>query len=231
MSDPRIQAGLAQLPQFRALPADLLEQLAQLGCARSFRAGETIFCQGDACRGFFAVLAGSVRVYRISPDGHEQLVHHLRAAQSFGEPALLSGGVYPAHAAAIEDSELIEVEGQGFLRLFRSDQRLAAAIVAALSARLLELVGRIEELSVVGAEARLARYLLQLPARMLVKAVVVQLPMAKKDLALHLAITPETLSRLLRRWSDDGLVRVEGRGLQVLDSDGLIAIADGRRRA
>jgi CRP-like cAMP-binding protein len=50
--------------------------------------------------------------------------------------------------------------------------------------------------------------------------------MAKKDLAAHLAIAPETLSRLLRRWQDSRIVESRGRNLAILDSRVLIAIAD-----
>jgi len=55
----------------------------------------------------------------------------------------------------------------------------------------------------------------------------VELPVAKKDLAAHLAIAPETLSRVLRRWEQDGLVDTAQRTLALLDPAKLLAIADG----
>jgi CRP/FNR family transcriptional regulator len=67
---------------------------------------------------------------------------------------------------------------------------------------------------------------LRLPAKDEAGALVVHLPMAKKDLAAHLAIVPETLSRLLRRWQDQGIVESRGKELAILDARVLIAIAD-----
>ena len=99
-------------------------------------------------------------------------------------------------------------------------------MVGSLSQWLLGLVERIDELSVASAGARLARYLLRQPSHRIESATQVELPMAKKELAAHLAIAPETLSRLLRRWQDAGLVRSEGRTLTVLDERLLAALAD-----
>jgi len=140
---------------------------------------------------------------------------------------VLSMQRYPASAAAIEPgTQLVEVGAAPFLEVFHSDRRMAAAMVSALSMWLLGLVERVDELSVASAGARLARFLLRQPSRVESGETRVELPMAKKELAGHLAITPETLSRLLRRWQDRGIVRSEGRTLVVLDENLLAAVAD-----
>jgi CRP/FNR family transcriptional regulator len=227
MPDTQVRAALEKLPHFRNLPRELLDALAAGSRVLELRAGETIFTQGTEPTGFFAVLAGAVRVYRISPDGREQVLHHLRAGQSFAEAAVLSFGRYPAHAIATEDdSRVVEIGAATFLKLFREDPRLSAAMVGSLCMWLLSLVERIEELQVASAPSRLARYLLRLPATGAKDPLMVELPMAKKELAAHLAIAPETLSRLLRRWQDSGVVETRGRHLALLDSRVLIAIAD-----
>ena len=76
------------------------------------------------------------------------------------------------------------------------------------------------------AEARLARYLLRLPARAQEGSLRVALPLRKRELAAQLAITPETLSRLLRRWQDQEWVRTEGSALTLLDPGALTALAE-----
>ena len=227
MTDTHVRAALEDLPHFRSLPRELLDALAAGARRIELRSAETIFTQGSVPTGFYAVESGSVRVYRISPDGREQVLHHLRAGQSFAEAALLSLGRYPAHAIATEDdTRVIEIGAVTFLRLFREDPRLSAAMVGSLCMWLLSLVERIEELQVASAPSRLARYLLRLPATGARDPLTVELPMAKKELAAHLAIAPETLSRLLRRWQDAGVVESHGRNVVLLDSRVLLAIAD-----
>jgi CRP/FNR family transcriptional regulator len=227
MPEPSIAADLRFLPHFRGLPEDLLQALATGARRRTFAAGEAIFREGQPARAFYFVRRGTVRVYRISNDGREQVLHHLGEGRSFAEAAVLTMPSYPAHAeSVVAGTELIEVGAEGFLKLFREDARLAAAMVSSLSMWLIGLVERVEELSLASAPARLAHYLLRLPSRVENGTVTLALPIAKKDLAAHIAITPETLSRLLRKWQDAGIVRGRGNALEVLDERLLEAIAD-----
>ena len=126
---------------------------------------------------------------------------------------------------------LLRVDGPGFLRIFRENDRLAAAMVSSVSGWLLRLVERVEELSVVSAGARLAHYLIRIPSGTEGGHMVVDLPMSKKDLAGYLSITPETLSRLLRRWVDRGVIAMDRRHLTILDENVLMAIADRETQA
>ena len=226
MSAPSLVDVLRELPHFRALHPDLVAEIARGSKLGHHPAGELLFSQGDPCRAFYFVHSGAVRVFRTGGDGREQVLHHVRAGQSFAEAALLSTGRFPASAITTAATELVEIGGDVFLRLFRSDSRLAAAMVSSLCMWMHELVERIEELSVASAGARLARYLLRLPASGGGEPLTLELPMAKKDLAAHLAITPETLSRLLRRWQDQSVIRSTGKHVSVLDTRVLIAIAD-----
>lgn len=227
MPDATIAADLRFLPHFRGLPADLLQAIAAGSRRLIFETGQPVFSEGEPARAFYCVRRGTVKVYRISADGREQVLHHLGEGRTFAEAAVLTMPAFPAHAVAIvADTELIEIGAPRFLELFRNDPRLAAAMVSSLSMWLIGLTERVEELSVASATARLAHYLLRLPSRVEKGAIAIELPFAKKDLAAHLAITPETLSRLLRRWQDAGLLRTSGRLLEVLDERLLVAIAD-----
>ena len=231
MSDKDLVSDLRLLPHFRALPPDLVEAIAAGSRRVAFKAGQSIFSEGEPTRAFYSVRRGAVKVYRLSPDGREQVLHHLGEGHTFAEAAVLSMPCYPAHAVAVTAAELIEIGAARFLELFRGDPRLSAAMVSSLAMWLISLTERVQELSVASATARLAHYLLRLPSRVESKVVVLELPLAKKELAAHLAITPETLSRLLRRWQDAGLVRGNGRRLEVLDERLLVAIAGGDEHA
>lgn len=224
-------ADLRRLPHFRGLPDDLLEGVASASRSVRFDAGLTIFAEGDPVRGFWAVRSGMVKVYRLSIDGHEQVLHHLGQGRTFAEAAVLSMSHYPAHAVAVADTELIEIAAEPFLRLFRGEPRLAAAMVSALSNWLLDLTDRVENLSIASASVRLAHFLLRLPSRRADGVTVLELPFAKKELAAYVATTPETLSRLLRRWQEADVLRSAGRRLEILDERVLSAIADGGENA
>lgn len=220
--------SLAALPHFQLLERALLERIAAGSHARHLDAGTMLFHDGEPCRAFFAIQRGGVKLYRSTPDGHEQIVHNLGAGQTFAEAALLNLGRYPASAVATESpTEVIEIGGETFLRLLGEDPRVARAMVGSLCMRLVSLVERVEELSLVHAGSRLARYLLRQPGAGPSSRVKIELSLAKKELAAHLSMTPETLSRLLRRWQELGWIESERSSVTVLDAAQLSALGDG----
>jgi CRP/FNR family transcriptional regulator, dissimilatory nitrate respiration regulator len=232
MPDTPLVPLLRRLPIFGALDEPTLARIAAGSRPRRLEAGEALVREGEPVRGFFAVAAGSVRIFRLAPDGREQVLQRVRAGQTFAEAAVLSMKRYPANAVAAEPgTEVVEIGAETFLRLFEDDTQVAKSMVASMATWLLRLVGRVEELTVLSAGARLARYLLDLPSTSTDEGSSVALPLAKKDLAAQLGITPETLSRLLRKWQDTGVARTEGASVVVLDADALLAIAEDARDA
>jgi CRP-like cAMP-binding protein len=228
MGDPAVLETLSSLPHFRLLARDLLDRIGAGSRLRRLEAGQIVFREGEACRGFFAIRSGAVKLYRTTPDGREQVVHNLREGQTFAEAALLNMGRYPASAVAMESpTDLIEIAGEAFLAAFREDSRLSLAMVGSLCMRLLSLVERVEELSLVHAGSRLARYLLRQQGTGPADRIQIELQLPKKELAAHLSMTPETLSRLLRRWQDSGWIDSERTSVTILDSVRLLAMADG----
>jgi CRP-like cAMP-binding protein len=228
MSAPEVLETLSTLPHFRLLDPELLRRVAGGSRLLRLQSGEILFRDGEPCRGFFAIRIGGVRLYRLTPDGREQVVHNLGAGQTFAEAALLNMGRYPAFAVATETpTEIVEIAGEPFSKLFREDPRLSAAMVGSLCMRLMSLVERVEDLSLVNAGSRLARHLMRQPGHGPSERIRIDLSLSKKDLAAHLSMTPETLSRLLRRWQDQGLVESERGSITVLEPKRLLALADG----
>jgi CRP-like cAMP-binding protein len=227
MSEPAIELALRALPHFKTVPPDLLAQVASMSKRIHADTGEMLFREGDACRSFYAIESGSVKLYRSQSDGREHVVHNLHAGATFAEAALLSFGRFPVSGVVTEASTvLLEIGGERFLELLRTDARLAPAMISSLSMRLVSLVERVEELSLVQAGSRLARWLLRQPAQGTGEPAV-ELSLAKKSLAAHLAMTPETLSRLLGRWQEEGWIKNERTRVVLRDSRSLLALADG----
>ena len=223
---PGVAQALAELPHFRELPPELLSKVVALSREVALDAGEPLFQAGQHCDAFFVVRQGLVKVFRLAPDGREQVMHHIGPGHTFAEAALFHYGIFPASAAAVEATSLIRIDGPRFLRLFAEEPALASSMVGSLCGWLHTLLDRIEVLTLISAGSRLATYLLRLPAREVRGQLRVELPVAKKSLAAELSITPETLSRLLHRWSERDLIRVDGRSVALLDSQTLEALAE-----
>jgi len=221
-------ADLAELPHFRELPAAGLARLAAVCRAREGQAGELLFREGQSAERFYAVLAGAVSVFRLRPDGREQQVHRIGPGRLLAEAAVLQFGHYPASARIVATpTRLIAVHGDGFRALLASEPALATAMIGGLSLWLHLLLDRIDVLTRASAGARLAAWLLAAPARGAGDRAVVELALPKRQLAAELSLTPETLSRLLRRWSDAGWIAVAGRRITLRDPEALLVAADG----
>lgn len=211
---------LGQCPLFSALPEPGLGGLVALVEKIAVKRGAEIFAQGDPCHGFYVVVEGSVKVFRLSPSGREHVLHVARPGQSFGEAALFSGTDFPAFAEALEDSLLLYLPRKAFLALLERRPEMALGMLAGLSQWLRRLVALFEDTVLADVDTRLARFLLQLVENNRGEGKVT-LPMQKQVLASHLATTPPTLSRGLARLEQEGLIRVNDLEVEFLDREGL----------
>ncbi len=89
---------LAGIPLFAGLSKAQYEALARIGVRRSCRKGERIFSEGDEGTGFYVVVAGRVKIFKVSADGKEQILHLFGPGESFGEVSVFTGQGFPADA-------------------------------------------------------------------------------------------------------------------------------------
>ena len=219
---------LAQTPLFSGLEDVQLRQLARIALHRSYRKGEIIFNEGDPADGFYVVVEGRVKIFKVSSDGKEQILHIFGSRHPFGEVPVFAGQRFPAMAQAIAPSRILFLPRQAFVKLISENPSLALNMLAVLSRRLREFTVQIENLSLKEVPGRLASYLIFLSTEQ-GDARSVALKISKGQLASLLGTIPETLSRIFARMSDQGLIRVKGRIIELVDRQGLVRIAEHGR--
>ncbi|HEB49549.1 MAG TPA: Crp/Fnr family transcriptional regulator [Desulfobulbus sp.] len=205
---------------FQGLPEAQLAELARIAKEKKHGRGETIFFEGDPASGFYMVAEGKVKIFKVSMGGKEQILHIFGPGEPFGEVAVFHGQPFPANAATLASSSLLYFPRREFVRLVSANPSLALNIIAMLSLRLRRFATQIENLSLKEVPGRLAsylRYLAEEQARD--DRVVLDLP--KGQLASLLGTSPETLSRIFARMSEEGLIRVEGKTIHLLDMEQL----------
>uniref|UniRef100_I2Q6P8 cAMP-binding protein n=1 Tax=Desulfovibrio sp. U5L TaxID=596152 RepID=I2Q6P8_9BACT len=217
--------AVAGIGLFAGLGPKELAALAGIAEVRSYAKGQDIFFAGDKALGFFSVASGKVRIYQTSLAGKEHILHVFGPGEVFAEVAVFSGGVYPASAQALEDGDYLFFPRERFRRLLAEDPDLAMNMLGLLAVRLRQLVKKIEDLSLREVPARLAAHLLLLAAQSRKRVLSLDLP--KGQLAAYLGTIPETLSRVLRRFSDEGIISLSGNGVEILDAARLERQAGG----
>jgi len=187
---------------------------------RQLAAGQALFSQGDRADAFFIVRSGAMKLFRVSPQGTEKIMRLVRGGQSFAESVLFSDPPrYPVHAQAAEDSDLLAIEREAYLRLLRESFDTCRAVMAQMTQRIYAHWNEIEALSLHGAMPRVAHYLLEQLASQ--GGPTLRLPLPKVQIAAQLGLAPETLSRALRKLTEGGAISVRGATVLVRDEGAL----------
>jgi len=219
---------LSGIPLFSNLPPADLKHIAAIAVDKWYAKGRTIFLEGDQGLGFYVVAAGRVKIFKVSADGKEQILHIYGAGHPFGEVPVFSGESFPANAEALAESHLLYFPKAAFVDLISRYPSLCLNMLAVLSKRLRQFTLQVENLSLKEVPGRLASYLLYL-AEEAENPAVVELPISKGQLASLLGTIPETLSRIFARMRDSGLIAVDGRRVVLLDMAGLEALGQSGR--
>jgi CRP/FNR family transcriptional regulator len=219
---------LGKIPLFQGLPEAQREKLAWIASSQALDRGALIFSDGDDASGFYVVLSGRIKIYKLAPDGKEQILHLFGPGEPFGEVPVFTGERFPAHAEAMEKSSILYFPRAAFIELVRQEPSLALNMLAVLSKRLRLFTHLIESLSLKEVPGRLAAYLLYLSDRSDDPAAL-RLDIPKGQLASLLGTIPETLSRILGRMAGQGIVEVEGRAIRLLDRSALEELAEGAK--
>jgi CRP/FNR family transcriptional regulator, dissimilatory nitrate respiration regulator len=207
---------------FADLSTEDLAAVTDACSTRSLQKGEMLFRQGERSEGFYVMQTGQISVFRVTPDGREQVICVFRPPESFAEVTLATIETYPANAVALEPSQVIVVSRSRFRELIHRKPELSLHMLASMSLHLKHLVQMLQDQKGRQIEARLADWLLQhSPAAAAGCPAVFELPMTKKVLAGQLGVTSETLSRTFARFRAEGLIRVEGARIHVLNGIGL----------
>ena len=215
---------IAASPLFSGLPATYVQKLVDICERRRLSRGKLIFSEGDAGNGFYLVHSGRVKIYKISPGGKEQILHILGRGEPFGEVPVFAGQSFPAHAVALEKTQILFFPRQAFIRLIEHYPAMALNMLAVLSRRLRQFTTMIDVLSLKEVPGRLAVYLLYL-SRKQGNAETLELEITKTQLASLLGTIPETLSRMLSRISSQGMVELHGSRIVIVDRKALEELA------
>jgi CRP-like cAMP-binding protein len=209
---------------FKGLPETQIRKIEGIAEDMRFKKGESIFSDGDEGNGFYLVATGLVKIFKVSPEGKEQILHIFGSGEPFGEVPVFTGRHFPASAEAIAESRLLFFPRDAFVDLIAANPSLALNMLAVLSMRLRQFTVQVENLSLKEVPGRLAAYLLYLADEQKRKDLV-RLSISKAHLASLLGTIPETLSRIFSKMRGQGLIDLKGRHIRLLDHNGLSALA------
>lgn len=191
------------------LKSELLELFEKIGTHKSFKKDSILFFEGQKAAEMILLLKGCVRLYKTDSLGRVINIHFLRATNFIAEMPVFEGLDYPASAVCESDCEVIFIGFESFKKHCLQDERIGLLLMRSLMAKIRYLEKMINENFQYDVRMRLVGFLLQNSANIQ--------QFSQKDIAKMINTTPETLSRMIKKLKDEGLIMtIKGR-IQILD--------------
>ncbi|MCQ3979731.1 MAG: hypothetical protein DPW09_40450, partial [Anaerolineae bacterium] len=159
--DTTTKSLLGGVSYFQTLDDDGLRSAAQAVIVRHYSAGEIVFIEGNPGRGLHLVVEGLCKIYHLSPEGREHILHLLEPGDFCNEVSAVDGGPNPANLAAVEDSTVWVITKEAMDNLRRQYPILNEVIIHHLAQHCRHLVKRIYTVSFLSVTGRLAAFLLR----------------------------------------------------------------------
>ncbi|MDF7798868.1 Crp/Fnr family transcriptional regulator [Pontiellaceae bacterium B1224] len=198
---------------FKGLSEQHREELSAISSAEKLKKREYLFHEGEKGSNMFLLLDGNIQLHKNTEDGREVVIRVVKPGEIFAEVVLFEKDRFPVSARAVTNAEVLLFPKAGIDRLlgeksFRND------FIALLMAKQRYLTERIQELTTKDVEYRFFTFLrAQYGERDLIHT-----PLSKKDIAAAIGTTPESLSRLILRLTEDEIIEWKGKEIRMLSN-------------
>jgi CRP-like cAMP-binding protein len=215
----RIIAALKQSHLFSKLTEYQLDRVCDSCNLVKLDEGELLFAQGDEVAYFYLVIRGKIKLYRVSPDGHEKIIEIVSQGQTFAEALMfMDQPYYPVNSTALEPTDVVGVDTGNFKSMLWDSVDTCLLLLGELSLRLHKLIHEIDTLTLHSGTCRVASYLLEQAPR---DQACFDLDIAKSVIAARLSIKPETLSRIIKSLRQQRIISIVGNKITIHDRQAL----------
>ncbi len=219
---------LAKVPFFQNLPAEALVEINRLFREIGFDSGGYICLAGDPAERLFVVADGRVKLLRHSLAGRDILLDLLAAGEFFGSLSMGAQDVYPDTAQAQTAACILAIGRESFQQILERYPQVALSVIEIMASRLQAANERVQQLTVMPVEGRIASVLLMLSRKFGKPHTVgrlIEVPLSRDDLASLAGTTGESASRVMSQMQKDGLIASGRQWVAVNDQAGLEALA------
>lgn len=213
-----VVASLKRHYLFASLSPAELEQLVERVEQVHLEPEQYLFRQQEPAKRFYLVADGQIKLFHTTPEGHEKVVELINPGQTLAEAVLfMQRPNYPVAAEAVRASRLFAIPGDVYIPLLRNNSDACMRILGDLSMRLHARLNDVVQLTQQNATHRVVRYLTTLLPSDAKDGSVIYLATPKHVIASRLSVKPETLSRIMARLAQQGVIELSGREIRIAD--------------
>jgi CRP/FNR family transcriptional regulator len=196
---------------FDDLSEEILKEIAAQTQLRGFERGEVLFWEDDPCAGLHIIEEGSVKLYRLSPQGRQYIIRILQEGDTCNEVPAFDGGSNPVNVETLERSRVWVIDADLLRSLVRAHPDFALKVLSNYGKNLRGLVRMVSEMAFYQVTNRLARLISELPTEE------PRPHLTQEQLAAQLGTVREVVARSLKELERSGAIRIEDRRIHIAD--------------
>lgn len=206
-----IELTITQAPFFKGLSEEHRRELASICGLKTIRKRDYLFHEGEKGSSMFLLVDGNIQLHKNTEDGREVVIRVIKPGDVFAEVVLFEKECYPVSARGVTNADVLVFPKDGIHRLL-AEESFRNDFIAMLMAKQRYLAERIQELTTQDVEHRFFTFLRSQYGE---KERIIT-PLSKKDIAAAIGTTPESLSRLILRLTNDEIIDWQGREIHIL---------------
>ncbi len=206
-----IEKLITNTAYFSGLSDENRDELARICSLLAVKKRDYLFHEGETGDSMFLLVGGNMQLHKNTEDGREVVIRVVKPGEVFAEVVLFEKKCYPVSARAVTNADVLVFPREGVHRLL-ADEGFRNDFIAMLMAKQRYLAERIQELTTKDVEHRFFTFLRNQYGELdLIKT-----PLSKKDIAAAIGTTPESLSRLIQRLTDEEIIDWKGKEIRIL---------------
>jgi CRP/FNR family transcriptional regulator, nitrogen oxide reductase regulator len=220
---------LAAVPVFRGLDETALDAALEVAALRFVAKNGTMFEQGDKAATFYVLVDGRLKVSQTTPAGQQVVIRYIGPGEFFGCVAVAGQTEYPGTATAVADSIALGWDAAASKALMERFPKFAMNALSTMGSRVQEAHSRLREMATEQVEQRVARAVLRLAqqaGQKVEEGVRIEFPLSREDIAQMTGTTLHTVSRILSRWEEEGIVGSARQRITIRKPHALVTIAE-----
>jgi len=222
MNNQEIESAVREISIFSRLKDEQIKRLATHAAVSHIPKKAIFFSEDKSSQGMHILLSGKVKLFKLAEDGKEQTIFVFGPGEPFCLCSVFSDGKMPANLSALEESKVLFISPDEYEKLVHEDPSILMSMMRVMSRRLKEAMDMIDSLSLKQVPSRLAAYFLSREQNGRV-----EMDISYRELSKIIGVTPEALSRTMKKMSGSGMINVDGANITILKKNELASCGDG----
>ena len=215
---------LKDMSVFSKLNGEELELICRGSYDKTYQKGEIIFFENDSFKKLYLLVSGRVKLSMLSPDGKEKVITILQSGDILGEISLFDEDPHPLTAEVMEEAKLMILPWNDLEKIIIERPRLALKIIEAMSKKTRLLTSQIRDLVFQDAAGRLASLLVRFGEDFgidIEDGRKIDIVLTHQEIANLLGTSRVTVTKMINKFIDEGLLKIEKRKMILLDEEKL----------